>query len=47
MDDDPRAAEQPRGAQRQKVRIARPRADKVDCADFHPAHMCANPENRQ
>jgi hypothetical protein len=42
------ARDQPRGAQRQQVRIARARADKLNGADlFHPRQMRAASQHRQ
>jgi hypothetical protein len=46
--DQPDRAEQPRGAQGQQIRIARARADEVDCAHFgHGGHMAMCPVTSQ
>ena len=39
MNDKTGTADQPRRAQRQQVGIARPSADKIDCASLHDVQM--------
>ncbi|MGN6500685.1 MAG: hypothetical protein ACTHKM_11130 [Tsuneonella sp.] len=48
MDDQPRALDQPSGAQRQQFRVARPRADKIDSTDIlHRGEMRVGARVRQ